>query len=223
MNRGNLIVSVVVLILSGAGKAEAGVVFSDLGPGGSFSSSSSWTIQMGNPTAFEFTAAQTETLSSVEVAVGAFASGVTGVAYLTTDIGGFPGLTLSSWAFAVPVTSQGSIVTLDYPTIEPAVTLTQGTPYWIYLDDRTSANYAWFGNSTGYTGPTAGYYGGQWHAISYGSPAAFQINGSAVPEPSSIAILALGCAILAATQSKSRMSKCLERKGKGMNRTLGRL
>jgi hypothetical protein len=196
MNPFKPMAAIVVVMLCGLGEAKAGTIFSNLGPGGSFGSGS-WTIQMVEPIAFAFTASETATLGSLELAVGTFTSNVTGTAFLTTDIGGAPGLTLASWSFAVPQTLQGSLVTLDYPTDFPPVTLSQGTEYWVYLGDNTNPDYAWFTNSTGYSGPGAGNLDGSWRPITNGTPAAFQVNGSVVPEPSSLALSVVGFVMVA--------------------------
>ena len=175
---------------------EAGTIFSNLGTGGAFNSASSWTIQEGYPVAFGFTASATETFTSLKLAVGSF-NGSTGKAFLATDNSGAPGITLASWSFAVPVSSQGSLVTLDYPANQTPVILSEGTEYWVYLDDATSANYYWLVNSTGYVGPKSGYNGSTWLSVSYGTPAAFEVDGvNTVPEPSTFGMVVISVVCL---------------------------
>jgi hypothetical protein len=206
-----MIMTFVVVSLFGMAEAGADTVFSNLGPGGSFGSSSA-TIQQGILSGYAFTASETATFTSMELAVGSFAADVTGDAYLATDIGGVPGATLASWSFAVPQALGGSLITLPYPTILPPVTLDRGVQYWVYLTDPTppspgSTNtFAWFLNSTGQTGPEAFNNAGRWYTGTF-TTAAFQIDGTitSVPEPSSIVTSLIGLMIAGGVVRGSRL------------------
>jgi hypothetical protein len=123
---------------------------------------------------------------------------------LMSDAGGHPGSILESFAVSdVPLYPDSAIETLVSTAHTP---LFAGTTYWIAAIP-VAANTAggWFINSTGAIGVSdTGNDGLTWSAHSDPS-AAFQVLGvQAVPEPSSLALLGVGGALLTGWQRRRK-------------------
>lgn len=194
-------------LLSMAGSASAGVIYSNLGAGDSFSSNAYWTLQTTNGVfsgatqlAKSFVPSADEPLTSVQAAVNYYGGTSNQVysLYLARDVSGRPGTSgegaiVESWT-STPYNagSTGGFALIDLPSTTNA-TLIAGQTYWLVMSNFTSSattstirTGGWVLNNTGAGGLSA-LINSTWTAYSNGSPA-FRINGT-VPEPASLALL----------------------------------
>lgn len=192
------------VLLGGDGRASADFLFSNLGPGGSFSTNTYDTPMYQDQFAFAFTPASSGQITGIEIAVSqANLNPATGVAYLASDNGGVPGALLmsgpnpESWSFAIP--TSPTLLSLDVPNIYPYPQVAAGEQYWLVLSTapNASGSYLSWANSTNQKGPVAQYVNGSWSTTQNILEGAFAIEGtqsSAVPEPASIGLLGIGLA-----------------------------
>lgn len=179
------------LICARAGQAKADVIFSNFGPGDSFDSAQSTTIQPSLDFAFAFTAKGNFLVDGIELAVAASGGFRQLTVSLATDAGGVPGAVLESFHFSVVPTSAAIIgaASLAHPA------LTQDTRYWLF--GEAPADVEWFHNSIGQMGPHADRSpGNPWRALGQTTEGAFRISGtpqdaSVIPEPTSMTLLSL--------------------------------
>jgi hypothetical protein len=194
----------------GGGRASADFIFSNLGPGGSFSTTSYATADnlptSNNWLAYAFTPTTSSLVTQIDIAVGQGSfNSTTGYAYLMSDNGGVPGSVLMSgpnsvsWSFAIPTTP--TLLSLDVPNIYPYPQLTAGQQYWLALAPEVTPDsyYLWYGNSTNQTGPWAQTVNGSWRTTQNVPEGAFAVVGteiSSVPEPATLLLLGQGAAAL---------------------------
>jgi hypothetical protein len=177
--------------------APCAVLFSNIGAG--FPDDSAGDYFSAGPGKFlatEFTTTSGGNLGSISLSVKAINQPV--VAGLYTYFAGEPGVLLESWSFSTPLGDT------EYPN--PPVTtltsvvnpfLTPGTPYWFVFTNSSISDVQWYMNDTGVTG-------GIWSSNTFvtgqsESSTALLTPGielDTVPEPSSLALLALGCTVL---------------------------
>jgi hypothetical protein len=151
-----------------------------------------------------FTPASTATLTSVEIALSCFGTGLCPTALtvsLDSDAGDQPGATLES--FTVAGTSLGLLGVNNAPIVLTSVlqpTLVAGTQYWLAVIAPLTDNVVWNWNSTGDVSDQAESLdgGATWFSPSGQTPGAYEIDGtSAVPEPGALLLLATGGALIA--------------------------
>jgi uncharacterized protein (TIGR03437 family) len=166
-------------------------VYSNLGAGDAFNTSSGYTLGGGalnNNGGVQFAAAftpqATSVLSGVEMAVGTNGRSTTNTPLqivLFDDSAGTPGNTLERWMYPV-LTIARSVVSVS-SVAKPL--LRAGTKYWLAAApvDLINTAYGWFSNTTGATAETASQTGaGPWR-LSTGANTvpAFRIRGVDVP------------------------------------------
>jgi hypothetical protein len=187
-----------LLLLSGTAKAD--IIFNTFGPGDTYDRSTGWTV--GFPGTYQdigqaFTpAGNTYTLERLVLALG-WVTGTNAVdVSLMTAVGGLPGSVLETWHVTnLPSFGTGGPITVDsvlHPFLE------QGTQYFVVssvpLGESTWAGWNW--NIAGTTGPLAfRQNGGPWSAFT-DVQAALRAEGSPIPEPGTLGLLALGMVVV---------------------------
>jgi hypothetical protein len=130
---------------------------------------------------------------------------------LYSDSNNAPNLLLGQFSgSAVPTVGSDNLYYLD-----PSLTLSSSTKYWVVanntgagLVDINSTADKSISTSNGFTvGDVGIIYNGSWQIVrSVGDPnyqpTVFKLSGSAVPEPSSLSLLALGGAVVALCRRK---------------------
>ena len=193
-----------------AAPLPAGVIYSNLGPGDSFSPISGWVVatlasqeHVDQAIAMPFTVIGTnDTFTSAELAMS-LAHGTSSLNIsLTADAGGLPGDVIETMSVSV-LNSEPALVTATSSLLP---TLTAGSTYWITAVASGDLSSVWmFAESLGMPiFGTVGYSynsGDSWSTSSTTPPrdpltsneqAAFRVNGVAVPEPTSLTLLGLG-------------------------------
>jgi hypothetical protein len=200
----NLLVVVVLLLSSPNIRGE--VVFSNLGPGDSVASLSSLLItgpdadlsglHPGNfdaAVAFTVNQAQGYTLDTVEVPLALWEGANSIAIRLYADNGGLPGIELGSRDLgAIP--SAATLLTADFHT--QSITLLPGASYWLAADTGQDTVVHWHFNEIGQLGiayRTAGPWISQ---MGVQTTPALRINGTAVPEITTLRIAVVAIFIL---------------------------
>ncbi|MGA2068389.1 MAG: PEP-CTERM sorting domain-containing protein [Thermoguttaceae bacterium] len=196
-------------ILGPVGSSEAGVIYSTLGPGDTYAGNLGLEVGYNSSNdwvpACAFTPATTVSFEEMDLAVG-YDVGHGGmensiVVQLRADNSGAPGSVLEAFTFTnLPVfgsVSSGNLRVGD-SVLHPE--LVAGTQYWVtVLPGAAGASDAWNLSSPTVDGLLTGSSNGgsTWGAAIDGQQAGFRIDGSAVPEPSTLALLGVGALGLA--------------------------
>lgn len=196
------------------GAADADIIYSDFGPGDSYSSID-YSIASGGPTTLgtDFVAAQSAALDTV---TGVWSSGFSGsfiatwTVSLLADASGQPGAVLETWP--VDLTSVPTPVTLAstrHPELEA------GMEYWLLLTTFPTANGCWCGGVfTRWAHNDEGVTGGEWvywppegpggsFVDFYSSESAPVIEVTGTPEPGTWVLLAGELGFLALVLAKT--------------------
>ncbi len=151
------------------------------------------------------TGSQSVALGTVIALVGGATGTFTASADLVTDSSGTPGTTVLT-TFTLPTIPTGTTYSDETFTPNSSVMLSANTSYWFILSASGTGYYRWgYTDSTSYTGSgslgeigVSTNNGTSWttHPLSYG-PEILQVNSASVPEPSSLALMALGVGVTA--------------------------
>jgi hypothetical protein len=183
------------------GKAFGDVVFSNLGSGGSFNTTLHDSYGLGLDSGEEqvlavpFTASGTATLTDVELALVQDIGSSPVNVFIESDSGGTPGSILASLSQVGSFTSTTTPALVDF-TCSTCIGLVSGTEYFVVAQqsNQSTDESAWQYNSTGGVGTISydftGSNIGPWLSTSSLTLPAFEVNGTAVPEPSSMILLA---------------------------------
>ncbi|MGC4043383.1 MAG: PEP-CTERM sorting domain-containing protein [Armatimonas sp.] len=187
---------------------HADVIYSNLGPGDSFSTTVGWNIRGAQATvlgevilAASFTPTQNYVLSSFELP-GFNNNGTNSYQFsIVADNGGLPiGAEVVS-----PFTSSLSTTFDAVNSFGVSGSVTAGQKYWLIVGPGAGdTNGVWWANTTGATGLGYRAAGGGWTITNDTSPA-FRIQGNlapSAPEPGTLALFALGGLLL--SQRKKR-------------------
>ena len=202
----SLIVALIALTLS-LGRAEAAVIFSDLGPGNSYDNGNAWEVGQGGNLwgyipASGFTSQGNYHLSEIDLALANYSGTNEATVSLWTDFGGMPTNQLGSWN----VSGQGqyganeSITAITGIT---GITLHAGDRYFVEIAaqpgiDGSSTVDAWNFNNQGATGDFYQKLFGNVLNQGLNTLGAFAVLGSpvssvkAVPEASTWTMMILG-------------------------------
>jgi hypothetical protein len=205
--RNSLGLLVLSLLIIGAGRANADIIYTNLGPGGVFSHANGWTI--GSPAkqviGQQFIPTGNFTFVDAQFAIALSDGPNTIDVSLETDSGSnVPGTILETIVLNDAMSSHAALVTA---TSDLHPTLTAGTPYWLVLTVPTDTFAGWWWNSTGDNATAidavdngTGSPTGPWSHFSNFPRSAMQIDGqpAPVPEPASILLLAGTAAVFLA-------------------------
>jgi hypothetical protein len=209
-------IAIGTLIVGIAASANAGVIFSNLGPGDSFGTTSGWVVgnritPFGSTTleiAAAFTPAAGAVFTGADLATESIGQpGDLTVALLATGSSGTPDTALEM--FIVPAPMDPSLVSLQ-SALNPV--LNAGTEYWLDISSSSGAA-VWLDNDQGALGPVASNQNGQGFVLLTdfgGNPPvqpAFRINGDPIglfstsaaadaPEPSTFILVVAGLLLI---------------------------
>ncbi len=198
-----------VALAAGApgGRAEAAVIFSNFGPGDSFSSSGRIVQGPGVGTIGDVNQGSTFTvgpasafLTSVSLGVGVNGAPSVGTGpidvIIAADAGGSPGATLRTLSMNLGLTGDQVVTLPDDGSLE----LSANTTYWVLMDGKGNFNGGWRFNDTGDIGLTAGQSEpNPWNVRIDDERYALRVEGRlAIPEPTA-GLLALFSAAAAGT------------------------
>ena len=194
---------VCLLSLTCFASAHADVIFSNLGPGGSFDHFGLYPIQgvlypPGNPDGFSTVYAARFTVPNpgftfdkvtLPLQMNEFSPLPLLFIHIHADAGGLPGAVLDTeQAFGIP-TLDPALITISGDHSP----LYAGSTYWIAVSAPAEDLGYWYANDQGYKG-VAGFYndGGGWFFDGNSQQGAFQLEGAAAPESSGMALLVCG-------------------------------
>ena len=178
------------------------VVFSNLGPGNSFSNIS--TVFSGAGSGFGqsvlavgFTPSGNFTLTQIGVGLTYAFGGNSAILSLDSSSGGLPDGTIESWTVSgLPVFPNTTILQTVMPV--STVSLVSGTQYWIVVGPgANSTNAGWNRSLIDFTSPRAGSFnGGSSFVPASFPPGALEVLGNPVgnevPEPTSLVLVTIG-------------------------------
>lgn len=200
-------------------QANASVLFSDLGTGGSVYSTAPGSIIQGSGLGAWITQARPFTVSGAGNflltqfdlgIVNDSPSAATFTASIWTDTSSLPGTELGSWSLSTS-TTFGNCCGLVTQSGITGITLTGGLQYWMVVGPQSGADHSkneWADNTQGLNSARLGSLdgGGSWIVDGAGTAAAFDVLGatppSPTPEPSTL--LLLGAAFLPMLAAKRR-------------------
>ncbi len=206
MRRAKMLFFTLGLALCVSGHAWAGIVYSNLGSGGSvYDGVYGWyasTVSSGNPglfqPAFSFTPAATTYFTELDLPLQMIEGANAVTVELLSDSSGIPGAVLESWSVTGLPTYSGSCCALQTLSGDGTIPLFSGTPYYVAVlpNDINSDTWAlWNLNDTGATGNTFENQGTGWFVYETGQPAAaFEVQGN-TPEPGTAALMLAAAAV----------------------------
>jgi hypothetical protein len=220
-------IAIGILIAGIAASANAGVIFSNLGPGDSFGTSG-WVVgnritPFGSTTleiAAAFTPASDAVFTGADFAAELFGQpGDLAVSLLATGPSGTPGAVLEM--FIVPAPMDASLVSVS-SVLKPV--LNADTEYWLDISSSSTAA-VWLDNDQGATGPVALNQNGQGFVLltDFGGnqlvQPAFRVNDDPIgllstaaddaPEPSTLLLVFVGLLLIRPARMIRRQGRAL--------------
>jgi hypothetical protein len=204
-----------VALAAGAacGRGEAAVIFSNLGPGDSFSNTGRIVQGPGVGTIGDVNQGSTFTvgpansfLTSVSLGIGVNQSPNTGTGpidvLIAADAGGSPGAVLRTLSTNLGATGDQLVTLPDDGSLE----LSANTTYWVLMDGEGSFDGAWRFNDTGDIGLTAGQTEpNPWNLRIDDDRYALRVEGRfAVPEPTTVLLGLIGAIAACSARRPSR-------------------
>jgi len=180
------------------------IIYGDFGPSQAFDATLGWCVS--GPTtancgpltyrwiAAPFTPGASYTLSQIDIALANFTGTTGAVVKLTNSVGGHPGSTiLESWTLnSLPVWNLSPFAPVTLGAVG-SVSLLSGNQYFVVAQGLAADSLDIWGNNTqGATGALLSLdQGASWIVPGAGTLSAFDIQGTAVPEPTSAILLVL--------------------------------
>lgn len=193
-------------------RASTVPIFSNLGPGNTYDTTTGWTIGFDGLLTWQegmaFVPNNTATLGHIELAVSLVTDPYPLNVQLMTDAGGMPGTVLESYSFDLAGRLLGSMNPLltANSTLNP--TLIGGDQYWLVAstpDASTSAAWNWSLDDLGLTAFSTDN-GSTWTLTPDTPLGAFAIYPTGtVPEPGTLVLLVPSLALLAALSIRFRI------------------
>ena len=191
-------------------------IYTNLDSSDGFNTAQGWVVDGGSVAdqviANAFTPSETITLADAQLALGSILGLSSMSVYLESNVSGAPGTVLAS------LTQQGTIGgfpggLVDY-TCAACPVLQAGTEYWLVAqesDPDTVVAWGWndIGDiSTGnFVYNDAGSISGPWQVDLGDSRGAFEVQGTATPEPATLFLL--GTALIAVSLLRGRLGRAL--------------
>lgn len=187
------VVGVVLLVFAETARATPVTIFSDFGPGNSYTSGIGWTVSGPASTAgffqsvaMPFTSSGDYQLSQIDIALG-FAGGTNSATLtLNSDNSGTPGAVLMTWNLS-SLPAFGTCCVVETLTPSSPLLLSSGTLYWVVSNPGTSDTFlAWNLNDMGATGLVELNNGNGFFIAPHSELGAFDVLGdvaTTVPEP----------------------------------------
>jgi hypothetical protein len=196
----NLFKIVIVALLGTAIPLRAAIIFSNLGPGDTYSFPQ-FTLGNGFTQGDAFQVAANDfILERVELAVGLVQGPNELDVWLMSDNGGEPGAVIETFHFSNVMGPAGAANPLLSADSVSHPILTAGFQYWLVGDTAVATIAQWNVNSIADSGPHAlRTFGGPW-TITGDQRGAFRISGTAVPETGTLTLftVAMGGLLLCA-------------------------
>jgi hypothetical protein len=198
------LVAIAGLVLTATHAAKASVIFSDTSAG--YLTANPYGAPGGNsPIGFEFTASQTAVLQSIDLFLVDTSNAhynVSDYINLFSDVNNSPNTLLGSWAGFTSYMTNNSPFEQTINGIS-GLTLTQGTTYFLeYSDNFQRFGIDWLQNAAGVQ--TSGYYtSNTWYPGTINN-ADFDVLGTPVAEPGTLALLGTGLLCMGGLLRRSR-------------------
>lgn len=183
-----------IVLMAFTSLAQAGVIYSNLGPADSFNPLSGLAVSgdaVGNLNrAAPFTVGESSAvLETAELALVRYSASASVNVGIWSDNNGLPGIELASSSISVfPVSA--TLLTADFSSA--TLMLELGNTYWLVATAATSQTLSgWLVNNTDDRG-TARLESGSWTAQPTAIAPAFRINGALVPEPGTYLLFTTG-------------------------------
>jgi len=200
----SVVAALTLLFCATAGATD--VLYTTLGPGGEYDTSSGYFVDGSNyynqVLAMAFTPSSSENMVDAVLALGNYAGSNSPInVYLESDAGGQPGSVLASLTqqgTIQPFSGGGSLITFN---CGGCGTVTAGTQYWIVAKESDpNTEQAWMYAYQDQVGDLAfnqvGSENGPWNLYN-GTISGFRVDGS-VPEPGTLVMLGSGIVAAAA-------------------------
>jgi hypothetical protein len=177
---------------------RAGIVYTDLLPGSQYDCCSGYVAADPDPLAAAFTPTQSYLLSEIDVGVWNSTTPFAFTLSLDQDSGGHPGSAIESWSVTSVVAPSSGLVTIGPSTGESVldilnITLMPNVQYWVEIGSPTAVYWNVNNLGPGPVGTLAGYNAGEWFVTNnHSEPPAFEVLGTAIPEPNA----ALPCGLV---------------------------
>jgi len=192
------------------GTAAATTIYSNFGPGNDYLGNVSRSFGGFPMVGQAFTPSGNYQLTQIDLALVYFGGTNSVNVGLNADTGGLPGAVIATWSDPINLQAIGTTCCI-VQTFTPSSTilLSSGTQYWIVVAAGASDTFAgWNLNNTADDGSVALNFGSGFSLDGPLRRSAFDVLGdSSVPEPTTLALTALGLALLVSRRaSKSRHS-----------------
>ena len=213
--RNGLVSALLLTVALGcAARLDAAVIYSNLGPNDSFSTSPGtypvWNLTSGGfihrAAAFTVPGSQNVQFGSADLGfhlqTGSNSASVT----LAADASGVPGSTIESINISLPPPSANPTIVTAVSNTNP--TLIAGSTYWIVASVNFPGTMATWGPNTTNTGggnaTRTNFQNGQWFAQPPFGQGAMRINSFEIPEPAACALVAFGLVAVVPIRRRSR-------------------